>query len=138
MHPKVLRTLNQIYNIIYFYLIVLVCDSSRLKVRKYSKAEFQKAASSVKYSDREEALLRQSRKAKEKKQQTLEINHRPVMVTAYDEFATHMKPVITKNWDMVEESETLKQMFGGKPMMAYTKHQNLKQHLVRAELKTTH
>lgn len=102
-----------------------------LEKRGYSKAKFKKIANTIKFTDRG-VVLAQAKNDRCKNT----LNGRPVFVTAYDEFTADLGPILRRNWHIIEECEEVRRMFGGPPMLAYTRHKNLSETLIRAALPT--
>ena len=64
-------------------------------------------------------------------------NNRIPFVTTYHPDGPNIKSIIDKHWTIIESSERLQHIFREKPLLAYRRPKNLKDHLVRAKVKTS-
>lgn len=98
----------------------------KLLVRGYTAHEFEQAFSQVKHELRSTYL---QEKVKENKK------HIPLVFTTI--FSPHLRgqyKALTRSWGYIENSEHLRKVFPQRPLLAYRRNKNLRDHLVRARL----
>ena len=97
----------------------------KLLLRGYGESEFEYAFSQVNHGDRQLYLNMTKRK---------DLTPPLVCVTKYNPHLQFLRKALVENWDIIENSSTLKQIFQNKPMIAYKRETNLRDSLVRAKL----
>ena len=96
----------------------------RLKHRGYKQKQILKQVQDIKFNQRPESLTK--RKQKEPKL---------MFTTNYCDDIRRIKCALKKHWKLIEQNETLRQIFPKPPVIAFKANPSLKHKLVRAKLK---
>ena len=96
----------------------------RLKHRGYRQNQILKHVQEVKFNQRPESLIK--RKQKEPKL---------VFTTNYCDDIRRIKCALKKHWKLIEQNETLREIFPQPPVIAFKANPSLRHKLVRAKLK---
>ena len=62
---------------------------------------------------------------------------RPILAITFHPHNIHVKNIIMKNFHIIQDDPTLLEIFPEKPMVAYRRDTNIRDHLVHAKLKDT-
>lgn len=109
------------------YLQRATLFKEKLLLRGYMESEFINAFAQVEHDKRQ--LYLNNEKIKDK-------IFPLVCVTTYNPHVDNLQKSLLHHWDIIENNQTLKQIFPSRPMIAYKRGENLKDSLVRAKLST--
>ena len=99
----------------------------KLLLRGYSLNDFNSAFVQVNHADRSKYLT--------EKQKELNQHSPLVFTTTYSPHLSGFRKALLHNWEIIEKSDYLRNIFSKKPIIAFRRNKNLRDTLVRARLR---